>query len=25
VSVVPDTDVAALRALLAIPAIFGRW
>ena len=25
VSVVPDTDTAALRALLAVPAIFGRW
>lgn len=25
VSVVPDTDTTALRALLALPAVFGRW
>ncbi len=25
VSVVPDTDPAALRAMLALPGIFGRW
>jgi len=25
VSVVPDTDAAAMRALLALPRVFGRW